>query len=275
MMKKILLFATLLTVFYSCYKNPITGRNQFSLVPESELQQVAGQQYQQQLSSGKVENPSSSKDAAMVRRVGQRISAAITEYYKEQGKPEVLEGYQWEFNLINDKQVNAWCLPGGKVAVYTGLLPVTQNEAALAVVMGHEIAHALARHGNERVSQGLAAQFGQVALSVAMANKPAETQNMVMAAYGAGATVGVLLPFSRKQELEADHYGLLFAAMAGYNPREAVPFWQRMSQAGGQKPPEFLSTHPADETRIKKLEGYMEEALKFYKPVENLTPTKR
>ncbi len=270
-MKKLLLVvAVLASVVVSCTKNAITGRNQLSLVPESELQKMAVDQYKQQLSSSKVENPSSSKDAAMVRRVGERISKAITSYYSTQGLSNELAGYQWEFNLINDKQVNAWCLPGGKVAVYTGLLPVSQNEAALAIVMGHEIAHALAHHGNERVSQGLLAQFGQVALAVAVANKPTETQNMVMGAYGAGATVGVLLPFSRKQELEADKLGLMFAAMAGYNPREAIPFWKRMSsQAGsGQKPPEFLSTHPSDETRIQKLEGYMNEALKYYKPVQ-------
>jgi predicted Zn-dependent protease len=276
MMKRSILVLSIITLLAGCTKNAITGRNQLSLVSESELQQMAGEQYKQQLSAGKVENPSVSKDAAMVRRVGQRISAAITQYYSQQGLSKELEGYKWEFNLINDKQVNAWCLPGGKVAVYTGLLPVTQNEAALAVVMGHEIAHALARHGNERVSQGLLQQMGGVALSVAVANKPSETQNMVLNAYGIGTQVGAILPFSRKQELEADKLGLMFAAMAGYNPREAIPFWQRMSQAGGgQKPPEMLSTHPSDETRIKKLEGYMNEALKYYKPIENPAPAKK
>jgi predicted Zn-dependent protease len=276
MMKRSILVLSIITLLAGCTKNAITGRNQLSLVSESELQQMAGEQYKQQLSAGKVENPSVSKDAAMVRRVGQRISAAITQYYSQQGLSKELDGYKWEFNLINDKQVNAWCLPGGKVAVYTGLLPVTQNEAALAVVMGHEIAHALARHGNERVSQGLLQQMGGVALSVAVANKPSETQNMVLNAYGIGTQVGAILPFSRKQELEADKLGLMFAAMAGYNPREAIPFWQRMSQAGGgQKPPEMLSTHPSDETRIKKLEGYMNEALKYYKPIENPAPAKK
>lgn len=275
-MKRSILVLSVIILLAGCSKNAITGRNQLSLVSESELQQMAGEQYKQQLSAGKVENPSVSKDAAMVRRVGQRISAAITQYYSQQGLSKELDGYKWEFNLINDKQVNAWCLPGGKVAVYTGLLPISQNEAALAVVMGHEIAHALARHGNERVSQGLLQQMGGVALSVAVANKPSETQNMVMNAYGIGTEVGAILPFSRKQELEADKLGLMFAAMAGYNPREAIPFWQRMSQAGGgQKPPEMLSTHPSDETRIKKLEGYMEEALKYYKPIETPPPAKK
>lgn len=159
-------------------------------------------------------------------------------------------------------------MPGGKVVVYTGLLPVTQNEAALAVVMGHEIAHAIALHGNERMSQGLVQQLGGVALQVAVANKPAETQNLFMTAYGIGSTVGGTLPFSRKQELEADQFGLRFAAMAGYNPQEAIPFWQRMAKAGGgQKPPEILSTHPSDETRINKMQQYVKEAMPYYKPL--------
>lgn len=158
-------------------------------------------------------------------------------------------------------------MPGGKVVVYTGLLPVTQNEAALAVVMGHEIAHAIAKHGNERMSQGLMQQFGGIALQVAVANKPQETQNMFMSAYGLGSTVGAILPFSRKQELEADQFGLRFAAMAGYNPQEATAFWKRMAQVGGgQKPPELLSTHPSDETRIQKMDGYVKEAMQYYKP---------
>ena len=160
-------------------------------------------------------------------------------------------------------------MPGGKIVVYTGLLPVSQNEAALAVVMGHEVSHALLQHGNQRMSQGLLAQAGEVALSVALANKPAETQNLFLAAYGAGATIGVMLPFSRKQELEADRFGLIWTAMAGYNPQEAIPLWERMERAsqGGQKPPEFLSTHPSEGTRIDELQKFMPEALKYYKPL--------
>lgn len=160
-------------------------------------------------------------------------------------------------------------MPGGKVVVYTGLLPIAQNEAALAVVIGHEISHAVAQHGSERMSQALLQQLGGVALQVALANKPAETQNLFLSAYGVGSTVGVLLPFSRKEESEADKYGLYFSAMAGYNPQEAIPFWQRMAAAGGGKPPEFLSSHPSDATRIANIESYMPQAMAYYKPVRN------
>ena len=179
----------------------------------------------------------------------------------------LLEGYKWEYNLVESKDVNAWCMPGGKIVIYTGLLPVTQNEAALAIVMGHEVSHAILQHGNERMSQGLVQQLGGVALSVALANKPAATQQLFQTAYGVGSQVGVMLPFSRKDELEADEYGLYWAAMAGYNPQEAIPLWQRMASSGGQKPPEFLSTHPDDGHRIEKLQEHMPQALQYYKPV--------
>ena len=159
-------------------------------------------------------------------------------------------------------------MPGGKVVIYTGLLPYTQNEAGLAIVMGHEIAHAVAQHGSERMSQALLQQLGGIALQVAIANKPAETQNLFMTAYGVGSTVGVLLPFSRKEEGEADKFGLYFAAMGGYNPQEAIPFWERMAAAGGTSPPEFLSTHPSEETRMEKIKSYMPKALEYYKPIK-------
>lgn len=158
-------------------------------------------------------------------------------------------------------------MPGGKVVVYTGLLPITQNEAALAIVLGHEITHAVAQHGSERMSQGLLQQLGGAALQIALANKPAETQNLFMTAYGVGSTVGGLLPFSRKEESEADKYGLFFSAMAGYNPQEAIPFWERMAAAGGAKPPEFLSSHPSDANRIANLKALMPEAMKYYRPI--------
>ncbi len=268
-MKKIFSSFLIVTMILAgCAKNQVTGRKQLILLPEKELQSMAGQQYKQFLAQSKIVAVNVNKDAEMVRRVGTRIAYAITKYYEDQGKKEILDGYTWEFNLVDNKDVNAWCMPGGKVVVYTGLLPVTQNEAALAVVMGHEIAHAIALHGNERMSQGVMQQLGGVALSVAVANKPAETQNLFLTAYGIGSTVGGTLPFSRKQELEADQFGLRFAAMAGYNPQEAIPFWQRMAKAGGgQKPPEILSTHPSDETRIKKMEQYVNEAMPYYKPV--------
>lgn len=239
-----------------------------SLVPDSELQAMALAEYRQFLSQNKVVSPSASKDAEMVRRVGQRIANAITQYYNSQGLGKELEGYAWEYNLVSSNEANAWCMPGGKIVVYTGLLGITQNEAALAVVVGHEVAHAIAKHGAERMSQGLVQQFGGAALSVALANKPAATQSLFQTAYGLGSNVGVMLPFGRKQELEADKFGLMYAAMAGYNPREAIGLWQRMSANSGGRQPEFLSTHPNPERRIQDLEAHMDEALKFYKPVK-------
>ena len=254
----------------ACSKNPITGRNQAKLLPESELQNMATTQYQQFLASNKVVSASNNRDAEMVKRVGQRITRAVNEYFASKGRSQDLEGYRWEYNLVEDKAVNAWCMPGGKIVVYTGLLPITQNEAALAAVMGHEVIHAVFYHGNERMSQGLIQQLGGVALQVALSDKPAATQNLFLSAYGLGSQIGVLLPFSRKHELEADRYGLILTAMAGYNPREAIALWQRMEAASsGNRPPEFLSTHPSEGTRIAQLERYMPEALKYYKPMAN------
>ncbi|TAH02776.1 MAG: M48 family peptidase [Sphingobacteriales bacterium] len=268
-MKKLLFISLAAVTLVSCTRNAITGRKQLTLMPESELQQMAVTQYQQFLTQNRVLSTNVNKDAEMVRRVGQRITKAITEYYTEKGLQNELTGYKWEYNLVDDKNVNAWCMPGGKIVVYTGLLPVTQNEAALAVVMGHEITHALAKHGNERMSQGMIQQLGGVALAVAIADKPAETQNLFMTAYGVGSTVGGVLPFSRKHELEADKFGLIYAAMAGYNPQEAIPLWERMEKmSGGQKPPEFMSTHPTEQSRIEKLKQLMPEALKYYKPLQ-------
>jgi len=267
MFRNILLLCCTTLFLNACQKNSITGRKQLLLVPESELQQMSTQQYQQFLSENKVVPSSASRDAEMVKRVGNRIANAITAFYTKQGKAELLNGYKWEFNLVDSKEVNAWCMPGGKVVVYSGLLPVTQTEGSLAVVMGHEITHALAQHGNERMSEGLIQQLGGVALSVAVSSQPAQTQQLFMEAYGIGSTVGVMLPFSRKQELEADRYGLIFSAIAGYNPHEAIAFWERMAKMNtGEKPPEILSTHPSDETRIAKVKEYVNEAMKYYKP---------
>lgn len=252
----------------ACTRNAITGRSQLSLVSESELQTTAVTQYKQFLSTNKVVNGTSSKDAEMVKRVGSRIAAAINEYYTAKGQGNALAGYQWEFNLVDSKEVNAWCMPGGKVVVYTGLLPVTQNEAALAIVLGHEITHAVAGHSRERMSQAMVAQGLQAAGTVALGGN-AKALNIFNAVYAPTAQVGVLLPNSRNQESEADHYGLIFAAMAGYNPQEAVPFWQRMaSLSKGSNTSVFLSDHPSDADRIQKIQGWMPEALKYYKPVK-------
>jgi predicted Zn-dependent protease len=268
MIRKITSLFIVVTAFIACATNPVTGRKQFRLVSEQELQAMATQEYQQFLSTNRTVSPSADRDAEMVRRVGQRIANAVTSYYKEQGLGDVLDGYKWEYNLVNNKEANAWCMPGGKIVVYTGLLPITQNEAALAIVIGHEVSHAVLQHGNERVSQGLAQQLGGAALSVALSNQPAATQNLFYQAYGIGSQVGVLLPFSRKQELEADRYGMRWAAIAGYNPREAITLWERMEKmSDGNKPPEFLSTHPAEGRRIEQLQKYLPEALKYYKPM--------
>ena len=263
-MKKIIYLLLTVVILTGCALNILTGRKQLNLVQESELQLMAKNQYNTFLSENKVLNSGSSREAASVDRVGARISNAITKYFAGQGQESLLEGYKWEFNTVESKDINAWCMPGGKVVVYTGLLPVTKNEAALAIVMGHEIAHSVAKHGNERMSQALVQQMGGMALEIALAQKPQETQDLFMMTYGIGSEVGAILPWSRQQETEADQYGLIFSALAGYDPREAIPFWQRMSTAGGATPPEFLSTHPSNETRLKKLEKFMPEAMKYY-----------
>jgi predicted Zn-dependent protease len=268
MIRKVVSVVLISALFVACSKNSVTGRSQAKLLPESELQSMAVTQYQQFLSENKVVSPSANRDAEMVARVGQRITKAVENYYAQKGLSQELEGYKWEYKLVDSKEVNAWCMPGGKIVVYTGLLPITQNEAALAAVMGHEVTHAIFYHGNERMSQGLIQQGLGTALSIAVANKPAATQNVFMTAYGLGSQVGVLLPFSRKHELEADRYGLIWTAMAGYNPREAIALWDRMEKASaGQKPPEFLSSHPSEGRRKEQLEKYMPEALQYYKPV--------
>lgn len=253
---------------FSCNKNSITGRSQFALFPESSLQQQALTSYRSFLSSNKVISSSENTDAEMVKRVGTKIATAIKTYYSKKGLTKELEGYNWEFNLVNSNEINAWCMPGGKVVVYTGLLSVTKNEQALAIVLGHEITHAVAHHGNERMSQAVVAQGLQVAGNIFTQNKD-QANKIFNSVFSPGAQVAVLLPNSRKQEYEADHYGLIFAAMAGYDPKEAVAFWQRMAAIGGKKPPEFLATHPSDQNRITKIQKHMGEALSFYHPNNN------
>lgn len=268
MIRKIIAFLVLTVLIIACSKNALTGKKQLTLLPETELQSMASTQYMQFLSTNKVVSTSNNRDAEMVKRVGDRIVKSVENFYADKGMADKLAGFKWETNLVDDKTVNAWCMPGGKIVVYTGILPITQNEAALAAVMGHEVSHALLQHGNQRMSQGLLQQLGGVALSVAVANKPQETQNLFLGAYGAGSQLGILLPFSRKHELEADRYGLIFTAMAGYNPQEAIGLWERMEKASnGQKPPEFLSTHPSEGHRIEQLKKYMPEALQYYKPL--------
>jgi predicted Zn-dependent protease len=262
-------FLSILTLAASCALNPFTGRNQLALVDSGTVNQLAAEEYSKVKKTSKILSPATNPHAQMVTRIGSKLAAAITSYYKAKGD---LSGMKWEYMLIDEATVNAWCMPGGKIAVYTGILPVTLNENALAVVMGHEIAHAIAEHGKERMSQGLAQQMGGVALSVALSGSPAETQQLFSTAYGLGSEVGVMLPFSRKNESEADKLGLTYTALAGYDPREAVPLWKRMEAAGsaGQKPPEFLSTHPSEESRIAELEKMMPDAIKVYNKVKGI-----
>lgn len=268
-MKKIaflfLLLSATALIIYACSTVPVTGRQQLNLISSSEMMGMSYQQYDQFLKEHKIS--ANKQQADMVKRCGLRIQKAVENYFAQNNMSDRLKGYKWEFNLVEDPQVNAWCMPGGKVVVYTGILPVAQNETGLAVVMGHEIAHAVAEHGNERMSQQMLAQLGGTALAVALQEKPAQTQALWMTVYGVGAQYGALLPYSRLQESEADHLGLIFMAMAGYDPRAAVDFWQRMAAGkGGQAPPEFLSTHPSDQTRIAKIKEFLPEALKYYKP---------
>jgi len=257
---------SLLTVFFivfgSCTKVPMTGRKQLNLLPESDLMSMSLTSYIDFLSNSKV--VTTGEQAEMVNRVGKKIAASVEEYLGKHRQSSRVKDFTWEFNLVEDATVNAWCMPGGKVVFYTGILPICADEEGLAVVMGHEIAHAIARHGNERMSQQLAIQFVGVAGNVALSQKSDTVQQIFNVAYGLGSTLGVVLPYSRMHESEADEMGLMFMAMAGYNPEKAPAFWDRMSAAGGAKPPEFLSTHPDPSKRAAKLKEYMPKALEYY-----------
>ncbi len=262
-MNRIFLILLVILTLVGCATVPITGRKQLSFIPASTINAMSFQEYNQFLQTHKVS--SDQKETDLIKRVGGRIQQAVEKYFARNNMSEKLTGYDWEFNLVEEETVNAWCMPGGKVVFYTGILELMDNEAQVAVVMGHEIAHAIAEHGNERMSQTLLTQMGGMALAKALEEKPAETQAMWMGAYGLGAQVGVMLPFSRMHEYEADHLGLIFMAMAGYDPEEAISFWQKMAQMNqGQSPPEFVSTHPSDENRIAKFRELMPEVKKEY-----------
>lgn len=264
MKRQILLGLLLALSVLACTKNAFTGRKSLNLIPNAQINQMSFAEYKTFLGQNKV--LSQGKDVDLVHRVGNDIRLAAETFYKSKNDLENLKGFAWEFNLVDDKKtVNAFCMPGGKMVVYTGILDVTQNEDALAVVLGHEVAHAIANHGNERMSQGLIAQLGMTSLDVALSQKPKATRDLLMTAAGAGAQVGVLLPFSRKHENEADEIGLYLMAMAGYNPAEAVPFWERMNKMGGARPPEFLSTHPDPAKRSQKLKELQPKAIGYAK----------
>ena len=263
----LILLCLLVMLVASCSQVAVTGRKQLNLIPAPLINSMSFSNYSQFLSENKLS--SDVQQSQMVKRVGQRIQRSVEQYCEQNGMSDILAGYQWDFNLIEDDQINAWAMPGGKVVVYTGLMKVARDETGLAVVMGHEIAHAVAKHGGERMTQGLMVEVGAQSLAIALEEKPAETQELFMKSYGLGTEIGVLLPYSRVHEKEADHMGLIFMAMAGYNPTEAVSFWQRMAEAGKDKGyvPEILSTHPADATRIRNIQNLLPEAMKYYKPV--------
>ena len=256
------LIIVILFLSLSCTTVPITGRKQFIILPDYAMLSMSLQQYNEFLKTNKIS--SNQEQTQMVKKVGRKIQMAVEQYFTDKNMSYTLRDYKWEFNLIESEEKNAWAMPGGKVVVYEGLLPITRDEAGLAVVMGHEIAHAIAKHGNERMSQGLIVQMGGMALTKAMAEKPEKTRRLWMTAFGVGAQFGVMLPFSRYQESEADHLGLVFMAIAGYDPNEAVEVWKRMAEMKeGQAPPEFLSTHPSDETRIRKIKETIPKAKQY------------
>ena len=252
----------LLIMLIACARVPITGRQQLSLIPESQVLSMSFTQYSDFLKAHKLSD--NAQQAQMVKNVGSRISDAVGRYFAQNNMANQLKDYKWEFNLVQDSEINAWCMPGGKVVVYTGIMPVVQNENGLAVVLGHEISHAVANHGDERMSQQLLTQFGGAALSAALQKQPEKTQQIFLASYGVGSQVGILLPYSRVQESEADHLGLIFMAMAGYDPHGAVDFWQRMMNSQQGAPPAFLSDHPSDEARLNKIKELMPEAMQYY-----------
>ncbi len=259
--------AVFLMSLAGCTTVPITGRSQFNTVPDSLINSMALQEYNSFLKSPENKLSTDPEKTAMVQRVGERIADAVERYMSEHGLAEQIADYEWEFNLIDSDEKNAWAMPGGKVVVYTGILEMTQDEAGLAVVMGHEIAHAIARHGAERMTQGLAVTLGGIALNEAIKDEPSATRTIFLTSYGIGATVGIMLPYSRMHETEADRLGLIFMAMAGYAPEEAVGFWQRMAKSkDGSATTEFLSTHPTDETRILNIKRNLPEARRYYRP---------
>jgi len=246
----------------SCSTVPLIGRKQVSLLPESNMVEMSLTSYSQFLKENKLSTNKEQTD--VVKRVGAKMSVAVEKYLRENGFQDRVADFKWEFNLVESKEPNAWCMPGGKVVFYTGILPLTKNDAGVAVVMGHEIAHAVARHGNERMSQQMLVQFGGMALSEAVKTKPEQTQAIFQTAYGLGSQLGVMLPYSRQHEYEGDKLGLIFMAIAGYDPKEAIGFWERMAANSSGKTPEFLSTHPVEANRIEAIRQFLPEAMKYY-----------
>ncbi|GHU91422.1 peptidase M48 [Bacteroidia bacterium] len=270
MKQAFLLLGVVAFLYHGCSSVPVTGRQQLSLVSDREVLSLSLQQYDDYIKTA--QKSTNKANTALVVKVGQNIANAVAVYYKANGMESLLEGYAWEFNLIKDPQVNAFCMPGGKIVVYEGILTYTQTETGLAVVLGHEVAHAVAKHANERMSQQIVAQYGSSAVGSLLSKSSSVVQTIGNTVYGLGAQYGVMLPFNRKQELEADHLGLIFMAIAGYNPSESIPFWQRMSTQGNSTP-EFMSTHPSDGNRIAEIQKYLPDAMQYYNGMKQNTTT--
>jgi predicted Zn-dependent protease len=262
MRQKIISFCIVTIMAVQCATVPLTGRKQFSIIPASQIMALGTDSYSQILKENKIS--SNAQYVNTVRSVGHNLSGAVERYFASKNMSDQLKGYAWEYNVLQSKEVNAFCLPGGKIAFYEGIMPVCIDETGVAVVMSHEVSHAIANHGSERMSEQMAVQLGGMALETALQQKPETTRAIAMAAFGVGTSVGVLLPFSRTQESEADELGLYFMAMAGYDPSKAIDFWQRMMDQSKGAPPEFLSTHPSDQTRINDLKKHMSKAMQYY-----------
>ncbi len=259
MKKHLILFITAIFILFSCAKNPFTGKNTLNFVSNSELFPTSFQQYGTFLKDNKV--VVGTTDAKRVEAVGMKIKVAAEKYLDANGFKGYLKDYSWEYKLVESKEVNAWCLPGGKIVFYSGILPICKDDAGMATVMGHEVAHALANHGAQRMSAGILQQAGAGVVGIATDSKSNQEKQLWMTAYGGVTQYGAMLPFSRSHESEADKIGLILMAIAGYDPTTAVAFWERMSaNSGGKAQPEFLSTHPSDATRIAKLKSLIPEA---------------
>jgi len=262
-MRKYLLLLLAVAIFAACSTVLITGRKQLLLVPDSEVLAMSLQSYKQFIDSVPASKDKANTD--LVKKVGKNISTVVETYLKNNGMEAEISNFSWEFNLVKDTSVNAFCMPGGKVVVFEGILPITQTEVGMAVVLGHEIAHAVAKHSSERMSQQMMVQYGASLTNSLLSNKSEATRSTLNTIYGIGTEYGVMLPYSRKHEYEADQLGLIFLAMAGYDPNEAITFWQRMAANSGGAPIEFMSTHPSDANRIAKLKELLPEAMKYYK----------
>lgn len=263
MNKKSMLYLVVLFLLTSCYKVPITNRNQIRLMPDFIITNLALTSYQDFMAKNKV-IPSNDSRSQQLENVGDRMVSAVNSLFANSKYKDRIKNQKWEYHLVDNPTVNAWCMPGGKIVFYSGILPYTQNDDGIAVVMGHEMAHAIAKHGNERMSQQLAILMGGVTIDVAMQQKPEETKEIFKSLYGISTTLGALA-YSRKHEYEADKIGLVIMAKAGYNPEKAIDFWERMRQKGGSSIPQFLSTHPSDENRIKEMKKFLPIAMKYYK----------